>query len=186
MSKRYARMAPQQATLLDSDQPIPVEKWRKMQKGEGPSKSEQLHAKFLRDCTLHGLPAPIAEHQFAKAALGRRWEFDFCWPQFNVAVEIEGIVVKRVWVAHFAEGSPKPVFVNGRVVNFPALRFELKSELVSVGRHASIDGLREDCVKYNSANLLGWHVLRFEQSQIRDRDAVEMTVRVLAARGWTS
>lgn len=180
MTKRYARVMPQQATLLDTSAPIPVETWRNMQKGEGPSKSEQLHEKFRRDCVLHGLPNPEAEHTFAKEALGRRWQFDHCWRQFMVAVEIEGIVVRRALVAELADGHKQPITANGRVVNVKAV----KPQLISLGRHASIDGFREDCVKYNSAALLGWTVLRFDRDAIQGKDAIEMTVRVLSARGW--
>lgn len=180
MSRRYARMAPQQATLLDVDQPIPVEKWRKMQKGEGPSMSEQLHEKFRRDCALYGLPPPVPEHQFAKVELGRKWEFDWCFPQFMVAAEIEGVVVKRVLIAELTDGHKQPITANGRVVNVKAV----KPQLISLGRHASIDGFREDCVKYNSAAMLGWTVLRFDRDAIKGKDALEMTVRVLAAKGW--
>lgn len=178
----YARLQPKQGSLIDPPQVMTVEQWRKETKR---SESEQLHEKFVRDCQTYGLPAPTQEHRFAKEAFGRQWRFDNCWPEFNVAAEIEGLVVKRVWVAHFEEGSPKPLVVNKRIVNLSALRYELKSELVSLGRHASAEGFREDCVKYNTAALLGWTVLRFEKDQVKGKDAIEMTVRVLAAKGWT-
>jgi hypothetical protein len=96
---------------------------------------------------------------FAKEATGRLWRFDFCFPDYWLAVEIEGLAVQRL---HDKNG---PV-------------------LVVRGRHASITGIREDMLKYNTAALLGWTVLRFEQVAVRPRDAIEMTMRVLAARGW--
>lgn len=34
-----------------------------------------------------GLPAPIAEYRFSTE---RRWRFDFAWPEFHVALEMEG------------------------------------------------------------------------------------------------
>ena len=34
-----------------------------------------------------GLPAPEPEHHFAPP---RRWRFDFAWPDYNLAVEVEG------------------------------------------------------------------------------------------------
>ena len=44
---------------------------------------ENFHA-FL---TRHGLPLPVAEFRFHPP---RRWRFDFCWPQFSVALENQG------------------------------------------------------------------------------------------------
>ena len=37
-----------------------------------------------------GLPEPEREHHFAKC-IGRRWRFDFAWPDRMLAVEVEGI-----------------------------------------------------------------------------------------------
>lgn len=34
-----------------------------------------------------GLPTPRREYVFA---LPRRWRFDYCWPAYNVALEVEG------------------------------------------------------------------------------------------------
>jgi hypothetical protein len=34
------------------------------------------------------LPKPVLEHQFAAPV--RRWQFDMCWPDRKLAVEIEG------------------------------------------------------------------------------------------------
>jgi hypothetical protein len=181
VTKRYARVLPQQASLIDSDQPIPVEKWRKTQT---QSKSEQLHDKLAFDCRTHGLPDPVLELRFAKLTHGRQWRFDFSWPDYMVTAEIEGLVVKRALVAHLAEGSPKAIVVSGRVVNAAALRYELKPELVSLGRHASPDGFIEDTRKYNTAAELGWTVLRFHQSSVQSREAVETIVRVLSVKGW--
>lgn len=111
---------------------------------------------FAKQCRDRGLPEHSREWMFAKS-IGRRWLFDFAFLEpWKLAVEIEGLVVMRV-----------------------------HGELVVKGRHASITGFREDCVKYASAALLGWTVLRFEQSQVKAGDAIEYTMRVLAARGWT-
>ena len=37
----------------------------------------------------HKLPEPVREYPFAKA-IGRRWRFDFAWPDLRVAAEVEG------------------------------------------------------------------------------------------------
>jgi very-short-patch-repair endonuclease len=38
---------------------------------------------------LAGLPAPVEELEFAKT-IGRKWRFDFAWPEQMVALEVEG------------------------------------------------------------------------------------------------
>ena len=51
-------------------------------------------------CEAHGLSLPVHEYEFARE-LGRKWRFDYCWPDFNLAVEKVG----GVWVAgHHSRG----------------------------------------------------------------------------------
>lgn len=38
-------------------------------------------------CKARGLPIPTPEHRFAPP---RRWRFDWCWPDHNVVLEVEG------------------------------------------------------------------------------------------------
>ena len=111
---------------------------------------------FAFHCKCRGAPPFVREHPFAAGLVfrngkERRWRFDFAWPLHLVAVEIEGLNVRRV---------------NGR--------------LQVGGRHVSIDGFREDCEKYAEALLLGWRVLRFEQSMVQSGFAIEYTLRALA------
>lgn len=122
---------------------------RKRAKG----KPEDLFADQLR---AQGLPEFARGYMFAKASIGRRWQFDFAFlAPHMLAIEVEGLVVQR-----------------------------MHGQLIVRGRHASISGFKEDCIKYASAAMLGWTVLRFEQSQVRDKTAIEYTLRVLAAKGW--
>ena len=44
---------------------------------------------FDQVCRAAGLPAPVAEYAFAQQ-LGRRWRFDWAWPGYRVALEING------------------------------------------------------------------------------------------------
>jgi hypothetical protein len=111
-------------------------------------------AEFRQQVQLAGLPDPELEHKFAERA-GRRWRFDVAWPTFMLAVEIEGLVVR-----------------------------EIGGEWVVQGRHATVTGFREDCVKYARAVILGWGVLRFEQNQVRSGAALALTVEALEARGY--
>ena len=41
---------------------------------------------FALHCRAHNL-APVREHRFCE---GRKWAFDFAWPETKIAVEIEG------------------------------------------------------------------------------------------------
>lgn len=110
---------------------------------------------FAYQCRAHRLPPYEREVRFAAEELRRLWRFDFAFRAYRVAIEIEGLNVMKL---------------GGR--------------LVCTGRHATITGFRQDCEKYASAVLLGWSVLRFEQSQVRDDTALTYTMRVLKARGW--
>lgn len=120
-----------------------------------PRKAEGPVDLFASQCRAYQLPPFERELLFAKAAMGRRWAFDVAWRQYMVAVEIDGVAVKR-----------------------------LAGRLVVLGRHASIDGIRGDNEKINAAIQLGWSVLRFLQDEVKPKRAIETTMRVLAARGW--
>ncbi|MHB8815020.1 MAG: hypothetical protein ACYDAE_17350 [Steroidobacteraceae bacterium] len=109
---------------------------------------------FASQCRAYRLPPFERQWRFAKA-VGRQWRFDFAWPTLKLAVEIDGVVVRKI-----------------------------HGELVVSGRHATIGGIRDDNEKINSAIMLGWSVLRFLQSDVKPRHAIEMTMRVLAERGW--
>lgn len=41
-----------------------------------------------RHCKRTGLPDPVREYGFARPV--REWQFDLAWPEFLIAVEIEG------------------------------------------------------------------------------------------------
>ena len=111
---------------------------------------------FAKQCVVYRLPVPERQLQFARATHQRGWKFDFAFRDHMVAVEIEGITPRKL-----ASGL-----------------------LVMAGRHGSVKGVIEDMEKYNTAGLLGWTVLRFPPKYVKPRRAVEMTMRVLATRGW--
>lgn len=116
------------------------------------SKPEEL---FAAQCRAYRLPRFDQQLLFAKAALGRQWRFDFAFPDFKLAVEINGVNVQRL---------------GGR--------------LVVLGRHASIEGIRGDNEKTRAAIRLGWSVLPFLQTDVKPELAINETMRELAARGW--
>lgn len=144
-------MTPRQAALeLDGTEPLlaPAPRRTRGIKREGP---EDL---FAMQCRAAMLPAFERQYVFAED-IGRRWRFDFAFPDYWLAVEIEGLAVRR-----------------------------LAGQLVVMGRHASIQGIKDDMEKYNTAALLGWTVLRFDQQAVGPKRALAMTMRVLQARGW--
>lgn len=47
----------------------------------------QLEETLALHIRAAGLPAPMREYQFHP---GRRWRFDFCWPELLLACEVEG------------------------------------------------------------------------------------------------
>lgn len=116
-----------------------------------------LESRFEQHCRAYSLPPFEREYLFATHVkpMPRLWRFDFAWPQFMVAVECEGLVMRRV---------------NG--------------ELLVTGRHVHPNGFRGDCIKYGTAMQLGWAYLRFEQELIGNGTAIDMTVDLLRAKGW--
>lgn len=153
-------MALKQLTLGDlSTNDVVALMHQRHEKRQARRDKESPEEVFAFQCRAHKLPAFTRQAQFAKQALGRRWQFDFCFDEYKLAVEIEGLVV---------------------------LRDKRSGELMVKGRHASITGFKEDCIKYASAIVLGWTVLRFEQSQVKDGTAIDYTMRALHARGWRS
>lgn len=48
-----------------------------------------LEDTFAQQLQWSDLPEPEREYKFAKS-MKRQWRFDFCWPDFMVAVELEG------------------------------------------------------------------------------------------------
>ena len=119
-------------------------------RAKAKSKRDAAEDLFAFQCRARKLPAPVRQYRFAQS-IGREWRFDFAFVDEIVAVEIEGLVVERL--------------KSGRQV--------------VGGRHATIDGWREDSVKYANAALLGWQYVRFEQSQVKAGVAVDFAEKLL-------
>ena len=75
----------------------------------------------------------------------RRWRFDFAWPDYMLAVEVDGLTL---------EG----------------------------GRHQRFKGVEGDNDKINTAQILGWMVLRFSQNQVKDGTAINTILLALSVR----
>jgi len=127
------------------------------------AQGESMEDFFALQCRMRKLPPFARQYRFAQS-IKRQWSFDFAWllPRSAVtprtimlAVEIEGVSMRKT-----ADGWQMG------------------------GRHATISGFKEDNVKYATAVLLGWYVLRFEQSQVKQGFAIGMTQRCLHRMGW--
>lgn len=139
---------------------LPLSEYEELEDAErAPTLGDKPDAEdvFFAQCRVYGVPEPERQHTFALASHQRRWKFDFCWRAFMVAVEIEGIVPRKL---------PSGL-------------------LVMAGRHGSVKGVIEDMEKYNTAGLLGWTVLRFPPKYVKPRRAIQTTMRLLSARGWS-
>jgi very-short-patch-repair endonuclease len=51
------------------------------------AKRTKLEDRLLGQIIANGLPAPKREHKFHSE---RKWSADFCWPRYNLLVEVEG------------------------------------------------------------------------------------------------
>lgn len=56
-----------------------------------PKQRSPLELEAERLIAAAGLPEPVREYAFAEA-IGRRWRFDFAWPDRRVALEIDGML----------------------------------------------------------------------------------------------
>lgn len=59
---------------------------KKKKKGKKSHLEERMALWLERE----GLPRPVRQLRFAKAALGRQWMFDFAWPELGLALEVDG------------------------------------------------------------------------------------------------
>jgi very-short-patch-repair endonuclease len=126
------------------------------------SKLEELFSFHLKTAGL----APVAEYRFAAEIVGteagvrkrlieaklKDWRFDFAFVDLKVAIEIEG-------TTSFGKN---------------------KNGTMRLGRHQTAKGFAEDCLKYNSAYLHGWTVLRFDGRMVRTLEAIDTTKAFLA------
>lgn len=62
------------------------------------------------------------------------------------------------------------------------LAIEVDGGGYTFGRHHRYAGFAEDCVKLNTAVVLGWRVLRCTPQQVQDGTAIDFVKRTLLAR----
>ena len=114
-----------------------------------PRKTTAQQTYFGAWIKQHGLPPPTNEHPFHPS---RGWRFDFAWPAFRVALEVEGGI--------FGGTDPK----TGR-------KFK--------GAHSSVGGILRDIEKYNEGVAHGWRILRTPPDRLFSDTTVDLLRRTL-------
>src|SRR5574343_49999 len=90
------------------------------------------------------------EYCFCK---GRKWRFDFCFPNEKLAIEVEGGAFKKR--TYKSKRTGKLITTIG-------------------GRHNSAKGFLNDMEKYNTAAMLGYRLLRFTPQSIMTSKALDI------------
>ncbi len=52
------------------------------------------HLDLIIQCKIHGLPKPVLEYKFMP---DRKFRADYAWPEYKLAVEVEGGIYKMGW-----------------------------------------------------------------------------------------
>ena len=120
--------------------------------------------------TRAGIPRPEPEFLFTGA---RDWRFDYAWPAFRIALEIEGGTFGRLIVITSGHERRKGKSIPIK----PGTCVRLG------GRHNRGAGFDEDCVKYNHAAILGWMVIRVTTPMVKSGAAVATLRAAFSARG---
>lgn len=103
-----------------------------------------------------GLPEPEREYRFHK---DRKWRFDYAFPRWKVALEVEGGV--------FGFTDPK---TGKRRMG---------------GAHSSITGIKRDIEKYSYAAAMGWLVVRCMPTTLATGETLAFVKGALKSHGWT-
>jgi len=128
-----------------------------MDHGLGSPLERAFDTQFIR--LGHDLPAPVKDFRFAKT---RRWRFDRAWPEYKIAVELEGT-------------RPRAVRCHNCGVEVRAKKGDgsLGGVIRIYGWHQRFSRFKSDKEKYNAAVRDGWFVLRFIHDDV-NADPFEM------------
>lgn len=110
---------------------------------------------FFADCKNRRVPEPVGEYRFHKE---RKWRFDYAWPAYKVALEVEGGV--------FGFTDPKT------------------GQRRTGGAHGSITGIKRDMEKYNYAGAMGWIVIRCLPTTLLKLETLTFVIAALERHGY--
>lgn len=105
----------------------------------------KLEALYYEQVIGAGLPTPTTQHL---VVFDRKWQFDFAWPKYRLAVEIDG----GIWLQG-GKGQRS-------------------------GGHAHPLAIIRDNDKRNAARALGWIVMQFETNAVNTGQALDRTVEI--------
>ena len=100
----------------------------------------------------------VPEREYRLHAI-RKWRFDYAWPRWKVALEVEGGV--------FGFTDPKT------------------GQRRSGGAHSSITGIKRDIEKYSYAAAMGWLVVRCMPTTLATGETMAFVKGALRSHGWT-
>ncbi len=128
----------------------------------GKKKPSSLEVAFMQQWKLLAAkdsPYPTREFRFHPT---RMWRFDFAWPAYRLAVELEGGVMSYPVTC---DSCKRPVHRLNK-------RTKRKERVyASMGRHTRASGFQSDCEKYNEAAAMGYRVLRFTIKNLTESPA---------------
>ena len=123
------------------------------------SKTDWETAIYDQICDL-GLPKPVKEYRFHPV---RRWRFDLAWPGRRLALEVEGGIYGQVVICHKCGVKVLQKLDKGGMV-----------QVRTGGRHNRGKGYEADCLKYSTAAVMGWKVIRVTAGMIKDGSGIEL------------
>lgn len=109
---------------------------------------------LLTQFSLVGIPEPEREYRFVQ---GRRFAFDFAWPDLRIAAEQEGGL--------YGKGKRCPTCGRNQAAG-----------------HSSVERLLTDLEKYNEALLRGWLLVRFTPQMADSGAALTLIERAFSVR----
>jgi len=129
--------------------------------------SKDIPEKFIvyADCDEHQISRPDVERKFHPV---RKWRFDYAWPEYLIAVEVEGGAFSRPVKCNHCNQ-----FVTHRTKTGKTIK------VMEGGRHNTGKGFTNDLEKYQAAFALGWRVLRVSPKQARNGEAIEIIARII-------
>lgn len=99
---------------------------------------------FIKVLEAMNIPVPVKEFKFHHT---RQWRFDYAWPQYKIALEVEG----GIFGYTDKQGNKR-----------------------KGGAHSSVTGILRDLEKYNSAAVLGYRIIRVQPSDLMKTSTIEM------------
>ena len=125
----------------------------------------KLEEKLLDQITESGIELPQREFVFYKH---RRWRADFAWIDSKLLVEVEGGIYGSRVKCHKCGALVMQRTNAGKFV-----------PVFAGGRHNSAAGFEADVEKYNTAQEIGWRVIRATRKTILNGEAIALIKRML-------